>query len=521
MARDFSQIACSIWNSRKFRSLKNDDPARLLYFYLHTNDAMNNVGCYVLKLGTVSEDLNWDTQKVRQAIDTLSTACLIGHDDDERIVRIEGFLTQFPTTNASHALACIRVMDTITDCYQKTLLINDLLEDKYAGNILRKQGVDTVSDTVSADCGHRDRDIDRDIDRDRERDSKTLRQRDVGESEWTMHFDEFWDEYPKRAGGNPKKPALAKYLTARKRGATAADILTGTRRYAASLGPKAGTQFVAQAATWLNQERWKDEYQPYSASDDRRYKPGTSPDDYAAVDRALADHARRIGMEPGDGPTGDDHDGITIDHDPGAGDSLAPGDRDRGDAADRAADIVREDVRHNDQAAGPANRDLRQDVRGTSGGPVGARSHPNGGPAVVRENAGASRREANGAAGTVAAENGAFQGQGGTPVPSEADDIQALYDTIATQSQQLRGTRGGQVGSGGQRSQPGGTGAPTPGVAAGGRTVDPERARQATIAYLKSRKWDVERFGPEPGRPGSRVPIEIYREVAVQMGVAD
>ncbi len=73
-----------------------------------------------------------------------------------------------------------------------------------------------------------------------------------------QQFEVFWRTYPaRRPHSNPKKPALAKFETALKRGVAAADIIRGAERYAAYV-KREGTdpKFVAQAVTWLNEERW-------------------------------------------------------------------------------------------------------------------------------------------------------------------------------------------------------------------------------------------------------------------------
>lgn len=73
-------------------------------------------------------------------------------------------------------------------------------------------------------------------------------------------FDEFWSKYPKREGANPKEPARKKFLAAVKSGADPTAIIRGAEAYATEqqqLG-KVGTTYVAQAVTWLNQQRWRD-----------------------------------------------------------------------------------------------------------------------------------------------------------------------------------------------------------------------------------------------------------------------
>ena len=69
-------------------------------------------------------------------------------------------------------------------------------------------------------------------------------------------FREFWKAYPKRTGGNPSKPAFEKFKAARKK-APLAEIMAGVKSLAASRQGE-DPKFTPMAATWLNQERWKD-----------------------------------------------------------------------------------------------------------------------------------------------------------------------------------------------------------------------------------------------------------------------
>ncbi len=71
-------------------------------------------------------------------------------------------------------------------------------------------------------------------------------------------FEIFWRTYPSRGPhSNPKKPAREKFARAVKRGIDPAAIIRGAEVYAETIRHQ-GTapQFVAQAQTWLNQERW-------------------------------------------------------------------------------------------------------------------------------------------------------------------------------------------------------------------------------------------------------------------------
>lgn len=77
-------------------------------------------------------------------------------------------------------------------------------------------------------------------------------------------FDAFWAAYPRRRGANPRAPAKTSWDRAIKRGASPEAILAGARAYAGDPSTKVGTEFVAQAVTWLNQRRWED-YAPQTS----------------------------------------------------------------------------------------------------------------------------------------------------------------------------------------------------------------------------------------------------------------
>jgi len=73
-------------------------------------------------------------------------------------------------------------------------------------------------------------------------------------------FEDFKTVYPKRLGSNPWKPAQAKYDLAVRRGASPCAINVAAKAYAAECLRNGilGTEKVAQALTWLNQERFRD-----------------------------------------------------------------------------------------------------------------------------------------------------------------------------------------------------------------------------------------------------------------------
>lgn len=73
-------------------------------------------------------------------------------------------------------------------------------------------------------------------------------------------FEEFWRAYPRRDGPNPRKPAEQKFNALIGEGVDPDVMIAGAKQLAIeeSRRGKVGTQFVAQAVTWLNQQRWSD-----------------------------------------------------------------------------------------------------------------------------------------------------------------------------------------------------------------------------------------------------------------------
>lgn len=73
-------------------------------------------------------------------------------------------------------------------------------------------------------------------------------------------FAEFREAYPKRNTAFPTTQARKRWLEARKRGASPAEIVAGAKAYAAEqtrIG-KVGTEFIQCADVWLNRQRWQD-----------------------------------------------------------------------------------------------------------------------------------------------------------------------------------------------------------------------------------------------------------------------
>ena len=85
------------------------------------------------------------------------------------------------------------------------------------------------------------------------------------QSEYPPEFEALWSQYPKRAGGNPKKQAFKAYTARLREGVSHEDLIAGVMRYAAYCEQqgKVGTEFVKQASGFLGpNELWREPYRP-------------------------------------------------------------------------------------------------------------------------------------------------------------------------------------------------------------------------------------------------------------------
>jgi len=73
-------------------------------------------------------------------------------------------------------------------------------------------------------------------------------------------FEKFCRVFPPRKGGLNKTKAKAKWNTLAKKGQDMAAVIAGAEAFAKACGDKAGTEFVPMMSTWLNQERWTEDY---------------------------------------------------------------------------------------------------------------------------------------------------------------------------------------------------------------------------------------------------------------------
>ncbi|EEV8078846.1 helix-turn-helix domain-containing protein [Escherichia coli] len=108
--------------------------------------------------------------------------------------------------------------------------------------------------------------------------------------EYSPEFEQAWQEYPKRAGGNSKSAAFKAWKARIREGVTPETMLDGVKRYAAwvRVSGNTGTQFVKQASTFFGPDRhFEESWQQPAAPGGGRGKSlpisGFSEQDYGST----------------------------------------------------------------------------------------------------------------------------------------------------------------------------------------------------------------------------------------------
>lgn len=74
----------------------------------------------------------------------------------------------------------------------------------------------------------------------------------------SKEFEEAWQVYPRRDGGNPKAPSAKLFLAAVKAGDDPDLIIEGIKRFAIAEQRNIGTPYIPQMVKWLRDKRWLD-----------------------------------------------------------------------------------------------------------------------------------------------------------------------------------------------------------------------------------------------------------------------
>ena len=104
--RDFVKVSQTVWKSKKFRNLPDDD-SRFMYLYILTCPHSNSAGCFDLPPSYAAADMRWEEDRVLAALNNLSEAALIRFDRRENTVMVENWFEFNSPANPKHAVGML------------------------------------------------------------------------------------------------------------------------------------------------------------------------------------------------------------------------------------------------------------------------------------------------------------------------------------------------------------------------------------------------------------------------------
>lgn len=289
MPRDYGKVSTTLWNSRKFQSLETPE-ARLVYLYLHTCPHVNSVGCFVLPDRYGAADTGLELKTYQTALIALSKALLIGHDENESVIRIIDFLKHDPFTNKNHAIGSIRIAEKLPDCEQKFLVFKDIACQPFQSIASSDDSpIEGVSNPLNPEpttpngVGVSSKQMTTFQLIETEKKEGSAREADL-----VAEFDKVWEHYPRKVSKGDSRKAWVK---ARKR--VDRDVLAKSL-WAHIKVWKNGTPIdkIPHMSRWLNDERWDDD--PAHAANRR----GTSDDQLNALQANPMDDLKTLYATP-------------------------------------------------------------------------------------------------------------------------------------------------------------------------------------------------------------------------------
>ncbi|HIG9583257.1 TPA: DNA-binding protein [Escherichia coli] len=113
--RDYGKVHTSFWMSEDVRSMSCD--ARILALYLLTGHHTNMIGCFRLPDGYVSEDLEWEPERVSKGFAELSEKGFATRDPASKWVLINKFLKWNPIENPNQAISAMRLFSQVANTF--------------------------------------------------------------------------------------------------------------------------------------------------------------------------------------------------------------------------------------------------------------------------------------------------------------------------------------------------------------------------------------------------------------------
>lgn len=290
--REFCKLNISIWNSKRFRKL--DEIGKVFYLYCLSSPSGNSAGCFVLPIGYMMTDLQWNESRVLDALKKVVDTTLIDYDYQENVIFIDRWFDYNPPTNPNHSIKVFS--DTLsipfTPLKLKTLLCFSkcLQEKKWSlpGNM--REEIERVSKDPVMKKHPTETETETETETKKESDAQKAPGKNIALSD--NYFNEFWELFPRQRRGSRDKAESA-WRSAITRDDRLA-IFAGTKNYSQSREVREG--FAKGAAAWLNDDRWTHDYSEQAQPRRKHHDPSADLD--AALNDPQYAHLRSSNRNP-------------------------------------------------------------------------------------------------------------------------------------------------------------------------------------------------------------------------------
>jgi hypothetical protein len=234
---------------------------KLVFFILKLELGMSGIG--VVYDAVIAQKTGYRTRIVQDAVrELVRDRWLVTETPVYWIRNGLRFEPSITMTNEKHrtsvtqhlrSLPKLAIVNQFADCYELQRPFPEV-EDR---------SIITLHGTVQCTVGASQR-TEEDTDVSSERRTENGKRKAMNTASASSGFEEFWADYPKRAGSNPKLRAQQSWNARIAEGVKASEIMAGLTRYRAFLTAtgKLGTEFVKQATTFIGRDRsWTESWE--------------------------------------------------------------------------------------------------------------------------------------------------------------------------------------------------------------------------------------------------------------------
>lgn len=265
----YGKVESTFWRDERIITLSSE--ARYLFLYLLTTPHRNMLGLYYLPAIYACYDMGWDENRLKNSLDELVGIQAVKYDSETSMVFIRNYLKYNTPSNPNQVKGIIAKLNEIP----KTNLTYDFLEvvKQLEANGLEHLRAITLSkpfrnpfETVSKPVTVTVTVTETEAETITETEAETITGEGKGgicssSDERNLQtdelFNEFWNEYPKKAA---KKDALKVWQKMKPDEELANTIIEAVKQRSASTEwTKNNGEFIPLPASYLRGERWKDE----------------------------------------------------------------------------------------------------------------------------------------------------------------------------------------------------------------------------------------------------------------------